>query len=308
MAAFDDCLTKGRLKKIDPDVELIARELGTAKEELERARLSCASGNWNDTAMQSYFVLTRCARAAVNARGYKDTNLYGLQIALEHLFIEPGELDKAITKQIRDAKDVKDAVYSGRRSSPYESKQMLMWAQKFAKFVFGRLALPGFDGEQVPTNIPEPVAPAPRDVAVIDDGQQAMGVGEPPRRRRMAPALGHRPAPGPAPPLRSQPAARLQSGPGSKPAPGLDALIESRPHGRRPARARVATPRPASPAVAAAARRGRGQGGSRSRRGLPRSSQRSLGIDLRVSTPRAHDRPAPPPARAPACPAASRPA
>jgi uncharacterized protein (UPF0332 family) len=187
MSAFDDCLTKGRLKKIDPDVELIARELGTAKEELERARLSCASGNWNDTAMQSYFVLTRCARAAVNARGYKDTNLYGLQIALEHLFIEPGELDKAITKQIRDAKDVKDAVYSGRRSSPYESKQMLMWAQKFAKFVFGRLALPGFDGEQVPTNIPEPVSPPPRDVAAIDDGQQAMGVGEPPRHGEWRP-------------------------------------------------------------------------------------------------------------------------
>jgi hypothetical protein len=131
--------------------------------------------------------LTRCARAAVNARGYKDTNLYGLQIALEHLFIEPGELDKAITKQIRDAKDVKDAVYSGRRSSPYESKQMLMWAQKFAKFVFGRLALPGFDGEQIPIDIPEPAPPPPRDVTSIDDGQQAMGVGEPPRRSEWRP-------------------------------------------------------------------------------------------------------------------------
>jgi uncharacterized protein (UPF0332 family) len=158
MAAFEDCLAKGRIKKIEPDVNLVARELATAKDELDRARTSCASGNWNDTAMQSYFVLTRCARAAINARGFKDTNLYGLQVAIEHLFIEPGDLDKQITKDVRDAKDVKDAVYNGRRATPFEAKKMLVSAQKFARFVFERLALPGFDAEQVQLNIPEPVS------------------------------------------------------------------------------------------------------------------------------------------------------
>ncbi|MBM3317461.1 MAG: HEPN domain-containing protein [Candidatus Eisenbacteria bacterium] len=155
MAAFDDCLAKGRLKKIEPDINHVARELQTAKDELERARMSCGSGNWNEVAMQSYFVLTRCARAAIHARGYKDTNLYGLQVAIEHLFIQTGELEKDITKQIRDAKDVKDTVYHGRRATALEARNMIAAAQRFAKFVFGRLALPGFDAEQIPTNIPE---------------------------------------------------------------------------------------------------------------------------------------------------------
>lgn len=191
MAPFDDCLTKGRLKKIEPDVNLVARELQTAKEEMERARTSCASGNWNDTAMQSYFVLTRCARAAIHARGYKDTNLYGLQVALEHLFIEPGELDRAITRQIRDAKDVKDAVYNGRRASPYEARTMLGAAQEFARFVFTRLALPGFSGDDVPTNIPEP-ANARADAGAAAQDRQPLG----PAQRPPRPARGPYPSRG----------------------------------------------------------------------------------------------------------------
>jgi uncharacterized protein (UPF0332 family) len=159
MAAFEDCLAKGRLKKIEPDIEKVAHELATAKEELERARSSIASGNWNDTAMQSYFAMTRCARAAINARGYRDTNLYGLEVGLKRLFVETGELPDTIGKQIRDAKDVKDAVYNGRRATPDEARRLLGWMQTFAKAVFARLALPGFDAEEVPTNIPEPVDP-----------------------------------------------------------------------------------------------------------------------------------------------------
>lgn len=172
MDVFQDCLTKGRIKQIEPDVNLAAKELDTAREELQRARAGYAAGRWDEAVTQGYFALHRCARAAIASRGYKDTNLYGLLIALEHLFIEPGLLPPATTKQIRQAKDIKDSVYDSRRATFYEARQVLQWALEMAKAIFTRLALPGFDGASIDTDLPEAAAsrppgarPAPRDRA-----------------------------------------------------------------------------------------------------------------------------------------------
>ena len=113
MRAFDDCVAKGRLKAMEPDAERVATELQTALGELERARACFVSGNWDETITQAYFSMYRCARAAINARGYRDTNVYGLGVGLQHLFLEPEELPLAFLKQLREAKDYKDAVYGG---------------------------------------------------------------------------------------------------------------------------------------------------------------------------------------------------
>jgi len=172
MDVFQDCLTKGRIKQIEPDVNLAAKELDTAREELQRARAGYAAGRWDEAVTQAYFALHRCARAAIASRGYKDTNLYGLLIAVEHLFIEPGLLPPATTKQIRQAKDIKDSVYDSRRATFYEARQVLQWSLEMAKAIFTRLALPGFEGTQIDTALPEPASsrpagarPAPRDRA-----------------------------------------------------------------------------------------------------------------------------------------------
>jgi len=156
---FQDCLTKGRIKEIEPDVNLAAKELDTAREELQRARAGFAAGRWDETVTQGYFALHRCARAAIASRGYKDTNLYGLLIALEHLFIEPGLLPPMTTRQIRQAKDIKDSVYDSRRATFYEARQVLQWSQDTAKAIFARLALPGFDASMIDATLPEAGGP-----------------------------------------------------------------------------------------------------------------------------------------------------
>lgn len=156
---FEDCLAKGRLKKIEPDAERVAAELATAKEELERARACYIGGNWDEAATQAYFAMYRCARAAINSRGYRDTNLYGLCVGLQRLFVEPEDLPESVVKQIREAKDIKDAVYDGHRASPQGARNLLQWAQTFAKGVFSRISLPGFDPDSIDTGMPE--APDP---------------------------------------------------------------------------------------------------------------------------------------------------
>jgi uncharacterized protein (UPF0332 family) len=152
---FEDCLKKGRLKKIEPDIERAAKELETAKGEIERGRQAYVHGRWEDVVTQSYFAMHRCARAAINSRGYRDTNLYGLLAGLEHLFVESGQLPKGTGKRISEAKDLKDTVYNGGRASIREARPMLLLAQNLVKATFEMLKLPGFESESIEVGIPE---------------------------------------------------------------------------------------------------------------------------------------------------------
>ncbi len=157
---FEQCLARGRLKAIEPDAELIASELNTALEEFERARTCFVSGNWDETATQAYFAMYRCARAALNARGYRDTNLFGLCVGLERVFLVPEGLPLAVVKQLRDAKDIKDAVYCGHRATAQHARSLLQWSLNFGRMVFARIRLPGFDPASIDVSLPEPPDPA----------------------------------------------------------------------------------------------------------------------------------------------------
>lgn len=156
MDPFEDCLTKGRLKKIEVDVERVAAELETARDELTRARSCYVGGNWGEAATQAYFALFRTARAAINSQGYRDTNLYGLLAGVRKLFVETEKLPAKFIDSIRDAKDIKDVIYEGGRATRGDARQVLGWALGFVKAVLGLLALPGFDAESIDSALPEP--------------------------------------------------------------------------------------------------------------------------------------------------------
>lgn len=160
MDPFEQCVVRGRLKVAEPDAERVAAELHTALAELERARACFVSGNWDEAATQAFFSMSRCARAAINSRGYRDTNLFGLAVGLERLFLVPEGLPLTVVKQLRDAKDVKDAVYAGHRATAQQARRALLWAQSLAKMVFTRVRLPGFDPDTIDETLPEPPDPA----------------------------------------------------------------------------------------------------------------------------------------------------
>ncbi len=156
---FEDCLKKGRLKQIEPDAERVAGELAAAREEIERARSCYLGGNWDECATQAYFALYRCSRAAINSRGYRDTNLYGLCAAVEKLFVETEEMPREVIRQIKEGKDIKDAVYDGHRATQSQARAVLQSALNVGKYVFTKLSLPGFEGQEIETTIPEAISP-----------------------------------------------------------------------------------------------------------------------------------------------------
>lgn len=154
MSAFENCIVRNRLKAIEPDPERMAGELAKATEELDRARSGFLARKYRDSVTQSYFAMLRCARAGLNARGYRDTNLYGLCIGIEELWVETGDLEKNVVDQLRKAKDVKDSAYNGYPISQDQAKALLVWAQDLGREIFSRLSLPGFDADSIATGLP----------------------------------------------------------------------------------------------------------------------------------------------------------
>lgn len=145
----------GRLKKIEPDPAKTGQELRASLEELERARVRFAGGNWAEAATQGYFAIYRAARGALFFRGYRDTNLYGLCAGLRRLYADTEEIPLETIDILRNAKDIKDVIYDGGRSSRHESRQVLLAAQLFVKRILSALALPEFPPEGADFALPD---------------------------------------------------------------------------------------------------------------------------------------------------------
>ena len=154
MDRFADCLSKGRLKKVEVDPQWIARELRSALLELERAHRGRDKAHWEEAATQGYFSLYRAAHAALLSKGYLDLNIYGLCVGIEHLFVEAGQLPSEIVIHLRDGKDIKDTVYSRQKSTSPEVEQVLEWAVSGVARIVALLAATGIDVPQI--------APPPR--------------------------------------------------------------------------------------------------------------------------------------------------
>jgi uncharacterized protein (UPF0332 family) len=154
---FEDCLKKGRLKPAESTPELLGDAIRGALAELDRGRSRHASGAWDDALTQGFFAAYRAAQAALRARGYRDTNMYGLCAGLQHLFVEPGLLSAESVDQLREAKDQKDLVYEdGLRATPQEAHDMVLWAAIFIRRVLEILAIPEFDPGKVEVSLPPP--------------------------------------------------------------------------------------------------------------------------------------------------------
>lgn len=157
MNRFEDCLRKGRLKKVEASAENVTEEMRVALQELERSRVRLSNGAWNESLIQGYFAAYRAARAVLLAQGYRDTNLYGLRAGLDHFLVEPQRLAAEEVQRLNDAKDQKDLVYAGdARASVDEAREMVLWASRFVRQMAVLLALPGIDAERIETTLPAP--------------------------------------------------------------------------------------------------------------------------------------------------------
>jgi uncharacterized protein (UPF0332 family) len=157
---FEDCLRKGRLKPIEPNLDEIRKELETAAEELLRARSCFRDRRYDECLVQSYFAMFRSAKALVRKKGYRDTNMYSLLAALRKLYVEPGELGAHFLDLLSLAKDQKDLVYEGARCSVRDTKAVWRNSEDFCARARELVAIPDLPPLPPPEEVEPPPAPA----------------------------------------------------------------------------------------------------------------------------------------------------
>jgi uncharacterized protein (UPF0332 family) len=128
--AFDSCLRNGRLKKVEPDADKIAKEVQTAIAELSRARGCFTDCNYEECVVQSYFSMNRTLRIMLLHAGYRDTNLYSLVAGLERLYVQNGRMEGQLLEVLKLAKDQKDLVQEGARCGRKETRLILSGAEE----------------------------------------------------------------------------------------------------------------------------------------------------------------------------------
>jgi uncharacterized protein (UPF0332 family) len=152
---FEDCLKKGRLRPVEPDIESIKSEILIAHEELSRAQTRCCERRYEDCLVQSYFAMFRAARALLRHKGYKDTNLYSLIVGLRRLYVDTGDLEPNLVNMLSSGKEQKDLVYEGARCNPRDTRALLRNSEVFFGVAVGLLGLENL----------VPARPAPEDRA-----------------------------------------------------------------------------------------------------------------------------------------------
>jgi uncharacterized protein (UPF0332 family) len=85
MTAFDDCVKKGLIRVSPPVKGEIAKELGEAKYDLEKAVNNCKSGDAKWAIIQAYYSMFHMTRAVLFSMGFKERSHSCLEIFLDKL-------------------------------------------------------------------------------------------------------------------------------------------------------------------------------------------------------------------------------
>ena len=85
---FDDCLKRKKIVKFPKAPRFVKKELLSAAEDLEEAKLGISNGKFKWPTIQGYYSMYHAARALLFSEGYRDKSHYCLYAALKALFVE----------------------------------------------------------------------------------------------------------------------------------------------------------------------------------------------------------------------------
>lgn len=110
---FDKCLNKGKLRKIEPSIELALAALKEAELNLSEARSAFERKVWKWATNDAYYVMFEATRALLFMKGYKEVHSHRcLLTGFKELFIKTGVLSPKFYDYISAAKEKREeAVY-----------------------------------------------------------------------------------------------------------------------------------------------------------------------------------------------------
>lgn len=108
---FKRCVEKGRLARIPISMDMVNKEMDSAKYDLEKSKDSFSRKDFKWTTVQAYYSMFHCSKALLYSKGYREKSHRCLLIAINALFRN--------TLESRYIQDFSDAM-SLREEADYE--------------------------------------------------------------------------------------------------------------------------------------------------------------------------------------------
>lgn len=132
---YNECVEKGRLKRIEPGqratdlMQRSANELGHARRSLERS-------DWSEALEAAYYAMTHAAEAALDAHGVQRTNFFSLCLGVWYWLVRADAIDEQTLLDLDAAKSSVDILRSRSQSPRVPSRDARLLVDVAEQFLF----------------------------------------------------------------------------------------------------------------------------------------------------------------------------
>jgi len=106
---FTRCVEKGKIVTFAKGPSLVFKELDSANDDLAASKDSLTRGNYKWATIQAYYSMFHTARALIYMKKYREKSHYCLVVALEHLYVERGGLEKGFVESLVIGKEMRES-------------------------------------------------------------------------------------------------------------------------------------------------------------------------------------------------------
>lgn len=106
---FKRCLEKGKIIVFKKGPSLVPKEMDSATEDLVSSKDSLKRKNYKWATIQAYYCMFHTARALIYAQKYREKSHYCLVIALEHLYVGKGLIERGLVESLIMGKDMRES-------------------------------------------------------------------------------------------------------------------------------------------------------------------------------------------------------
>lgn len=106
---FERCIEKAKIVAFQKGPSLVSKELNSATEDLSSSKESFERENYKWATIQAYYSMFHTSRALIYNKKYREKSHYCLVIALEHLYLEKGLIEKGFIESLTLGKDLRES-------------------------------------------------------------------------------------------------------------------------------------------------------------------------------------------------------
>ena len=126
-------LEERKLVKIEPDKELVSKEIKGSKYDLDKAHKSLANGDFKWATVQAYYAIFHLARALLYGEGYREKSHRALLMAVRELFVKRGKLEEEFIRKFESAMDLREEADYGLEFSEDGAREVVKDAENLLR-------------------------------------------------------------------------------------------------------------------------------------------------------------------------------